>query len=482
MFTRGLLLITSLDAHPEGDHVPEATDANASTLSTKSWAFIRRHKYTLVVVLAALIVIPLVVHNVRNASQPRQGRFGRGNGGVSVSVATVGMGDIQVRIPALGTVTPLNTVTVRTQISGQLQKIAFQEGQTVQKGDFLAQIDPRPYETALKQLQGALRRDQALLADAQLSLQRDEELIKEDSVAQQQVDTQRALVEEYRGTVQADEAQIGTATLNLQYTHIVSPITGRIGLRQVDEGNYVTPGDPNGIAVVTQLEPITALFSIPEDDVAAVMEKIRDDVELRVDAYDRSNVNLLAVGKLLTVDNVIDTATGTIKLRAQFDNADRKLFPNQFVNIRLLQDVLHDQVTVPAAAVHRGAPGGTTSAFVYVVGDTGTASVRPVMLGAADGDLVAVTDGLTPGEIVVTEGGDRLRDGAAVILPADTPVHPTAPQQSTWGGQHRRGPPGANGGRERRGPPGSGGGPPGTGGRPSGAGAPAGSGAPTSDR
>ena len=425
------------------------------------WAFARRRKVALILLASVLALVFLVVKGIRNPPQPpgqqnrfnRQGggggRFGGGNFGnngggsnqnqpVAVSVATVSMGDIQIRIPALGTVTPLATVTVRTQINGQLQRIVFKEGQLVKQGDFLAQIDPRPYEAALAQAQGSLRKDKSLLADAKLDLQRFEELIKEDSVAQQQLDTQRALVEQYEGTIESDQAQIKTAQVNLAYTHIVSPVSGRIGLRQVDEGNYVTPGDTNGIAVVTQLQPITAIFAIPEDYVGAIMQRLYGGAEMQVEAFDKGNSTKLAVGKLLTVDNQIDVTTGTVKLRAQFENKDGKLFPNQFINIQLLQDTLHDQTVMPTAAVHRGAPNGVNSTFVYRIKEDSTAAVVPVKLGVADGETIGVLSGLSVGDVVVTEGGDRLRDGAPVELPANTPVH-TAPKQTAGTGRHRTG-------------------------------------------
>ncbi|HYM35680.1 MAG TPA: efflux RND transporter periplasmic adaptor subunit, partial [Steroidobacteraceae bacterium] len=331
------------------------------SLLRRAWAFVCQHKFlfiSLTVAIAAVVVVLLV----RHYSQTPEQRFGRGrggpNGGISVAVATVTTGDIVVRIPALGTITPLATVTVKTQINGQLQKIAFKEGQLVHEGDFLAQIDPRPYEAVLNQMNANMHRDEALLSDAELNLKRYEDLIKEDSVAQQQLDTQKSLVNQYRGTLQGDQAQIKTAMLNLQYARIVSPVTGRVGLRQVDEGNYVTAGDANGIVVVTQLRPITAIFSIPEDNVTSIMRRLHDGATLPVQAYDRSNSNKLADGKLLSIDNQIDATTGTFKLRAVFDNKDDMLFPNQFVNIQLLVNVLHDQIIMPNAAVHRGAPNG----------------------------------------------------------------------------------------------------------------------------
>ena len=394
-------------------------------------SFLRRHRTALVLLLSMLVCIFLLVRFVhyrqqqhqeqasaagQNRFRARPGSTGQ-NAPVAVSVATVATGDILVRIPALGTITPLATVTVKTQISGQLQKIFFTEGQLVKQGDPLALIDPRPYEAALSQTEGNLRRDQALLADARLTSTRYEDLIKEDSVAQQQVDTQRALVDQYIGTVAADEAQIRTAKINLIYCHISAPVTGRVGLRQVDQGNYVTPGDANGIVVITEMQPITALFPIPEDNVTKVMQRLHDGAVLTAEAYDRGNSARLAVGKVLTVDNQIDVTTGTVKLRALFDNKDNMLFPNQFVNIQLIVDDLKNQIVMPNAAVHRGAPNGVTTTFVYLVNPDNTVSVHPVTLGTVDGERVAVTAGLTPGAVVVTEGGDRLRDGALVQLP-----------------------------------------------------------------
>ena len=386
--------------------------------------FIARHwrALTIALVIVALLTgFVLYLRSKQPIAAPPRGRNGQ-NGPVAVSVATAVSGDIQVKIPALGTVTPLATVTVRTQIVGTLQKIFFTEGQFVHQNDALAQIDPRPYEAALQQMEGNLKRDQALLADARLDLKRYEGLVKEDSIAQQQLDTQRALVDQYAGTIQADEGQVKTAQVNLVYTHITAPVTGRVGLRQVDQGNYVTPGDTNGIVLLNQLQPITVIFTIPEDNVPAVMKQLHAGATLSVGAFDRTNAAKIADGKLLTVDNSIDVTTGTVKLRAQFDNADGALFPNQFVNIELLVDVLHNQVIMPNAAVRRGAPNGVTSTFVYLVNADRTVSVRPVTLGVVDGEKVAVTAGLKPGEVIVTEGGDRLREGARVTLPDSAPV------------------------------------------------------------
>jgi multidrug efflux system membrane fusion protein len=397
-------------------NVQENEAIGAEKPLTISDARVKRIGLIAVVIIALVLLLALVVRHRRMVAREREQNSQ--DAPMAVSVVPVSSGEIIVRIPGLGAVTPLATVTVRTQISGQLQKIAFTEGQLVHEGDFVAQIDPRPYQAALDQMKANLRRDQALLADARLDLKRYQDLIAEDSIAQQQLDTQRSLVAQYEGTVAGDEAQINTAALNLQYTHIVSPVTGRVGLRQVDQGNYVTPTDANGIVVITQLQPITAIFSVPEDFVPSIVRNLHDGATLTVEAYDRSNSNKLAVGKLLTLDNEIDSTTGTIKLRALFDNKDGLLFPNQFVNIQLISNVLRNQIVMPNAAVHRGAPNGVVGTFVYLVKADNTVAVRPVTLGTVDGERVAVLAGLAPGDLVVTDGGDRLRDGAAIVLPA----------------------------------------------------------------
>jgi membrane fusion protein, multidrug efflux system len=442
-----------------GSHIGELVtieqeDPQSLAPSRDSRPFIARHwrALTIALIIVALLVgFVLYLRTKQPVAAPPRGRNGQ-NGPVAVSVATAFSGDIQVKIPALGTVTPLATVTVRTQIIGTLQKIFFIEGQFVHQGDALAQIDPRPYEAALQQMEGNLKRDQALLADARLDLKRYEGLVKEDSIAQQQLDTQRALVDQYAGTIQADEGQVKTAQVNLVYTHIIAPVTGRVGLRQVDQGNYVTPGDANGIVLINQLQPITVIFSIPEDNVSAVMKRVQSGAALPVEAFDKPNVTKIADGKLLTVDNSIDITTGTIKLRALFENADSALYPNQFVNIQLLQDVLTNQIIMPNAAVRRGAPNGVASTFVYIVNADNSVSVRPVTLGVIDGERVAVTAGLKAGEVVVTEGGDRLRDGAQVQLPSSAPA-PGAKAPTTAGKPATPGTPGARRGKGRGKPP-----------------------------
>jgi len=412
--------------------------------------FLRTNRVALLVIAVVVVLIAVIVLMVKHRSQtavtsPGSGRGGQ-NGPVAVAVATVTAGDIQIRIPALGTVTTLANVTVRTQISGTLQKISFTEGQLVHAGDVLAQIDPRPYEAALQTAQGNLRRDQSLLTNARLDLTRYEGLVKEDSIAAQQLDTQRALVEQYVGSIESDEGQVKTAQVNLAYTRIVSPVSGRVGIRQVDQGNYVTPGDTNGIVVVNQVQPISVIFSIPEDNVSALLKKVREGATLKVAAYDRSDAVKLADGKLSTLDNAIDTTTGTVKLRAQFENADGSLFPNQFVNVSLLLDLLQNQLIMPISAVRRGAPNGVVSTFVYLVNADRTVAVRPVTLGTVDGERVAVASGVAAGDVVVTEGGDRLRDGASVQLPAAAPVPavgatsaaPAAAAAKREPGAHRR--------------------------------------------
>jgi membrane fusion protein, multidrug efflux system len=432
----------------------EREDPQFLAPSRDSRPFIARHwrALTIALIIVALLVgFVLYLRTKQPVAAPPRGRNGQ-SGPVAVSVATAFLGDIQVKIPALGTVTPLATVTVRTQITGTLQKILFTEGQFVHQGDALAQIDPRPYEAALQQMEGNLKRDQALLADARLDLKRYEGLVKEDSIAQQQLDTQRALVDQYAGTIQSDEGQVKTAQVNLVYTHVIAPVTGRVGLRQVDQGNYVTPGDANGIVLINQLQPITVIFSIPEDNVSAVMKRVQSGATLTVEAFDRTNATKIADGKLLTLDNSIDITTGTIKLRAQFDNTDSSLFPNQFVNIQLLQDVLTNQIIMPNSAVRRGAPNGVATTFVYVVDANSNVSVRPVTLGVIDGERVAVTAGLKAGEVVVTEGGDRLRDGAQVQLPSSTPA-PAAKAPTAAGKPAAPGTPGARRGKGRGKPP-----------------------------
>jgi multidrug efflux system membrane fusion protein len=329
-----------------------------------------------------------------------------------VVTANARAGDMPITLIGLGTVTPLATVTVQSQISGQIMHIAFKEGQTVKTGDPLIQIDPRPYQVALEQAQGALTRDKALLANAQVDLGRYQTLFAQDSIAEQQLATQKSLVVQDEGTVKTDQAQIDAQKLNLIYAHIVSPIAGRVGLQQVNVGNYVTPNEPNGLVVVTQMQPITVVFTLPEDQIPPLLKQVHAGATLAVTAFDRTNTHQLASGSLQSVDSQIDTTTGTIKLKAIFPNTDESLFPQQFVNVVLLLDTLHGATLIPQAAIQRGAPG----TYIYVVNADQTVSVRKVTLGPGDATNIAITQGLNSGETVVVDGTDKLKDGAKVQL------------------------------------------------------------------
>lgn len=389
---------------------------------------------TLWVILGLLLVGLLVWVLWPSASSTGNGRFGAG-GAQAVGVATATNGDMDITLNAPGTVTPLATVTVRPQVGGQIVKFFFTEGQLVKAGDPLALIDPRPFQAALAQAQGQLARDEATLRNAVVDLGRYKALAAQTAISQQQYATQAATVQSDQGVVKADQANVQTATINLGYTRITSPVDGRVGLRQVDIGNTVSAGQTNGIVVVTQEQPISVLFTVPEDNIGDIMSRVTAGAKLTVYAYDRGQTKLLATGSLATVDNQIDTTTGTVKLRAQFDNSHGELFPNQFVNVRLLVDTLHDQTLVPVAAVQRGAEG----TYVFVVtqeGGSKTVQQRVVTIGPGDARNVTITKGLKPGDTVVVDGADRLRDGAQVEVPnATAPIaRPSAAPTGTTGG------------------------------------------------
>lgn len=382
----------------------------------------------------------------------RGGRRGGADMPQAVGIASVGTGDMPVVLQGLGTVTPLATVTVKSQISGYLNAVKFREGQAVKAGDELAQVDPRPYEALLAQYQGTLARDQALLQNSKLDLARFQRLSQQDSISKQNVDTQGALVRQNEGTVAADQALVDQQRLNITYTHIVTPVDGRVGLRQVDQGNYISAGS-TAIVVVTQLHPISVIFTLPEDDVARVMRRVRAGAALQVRAYDRGDAHEIAVGRLDTVDNQIDTTTGTVKLRALFDNGDEELFPNQFVNAKLTVDTVRGAALVPNAAILQGTPG----TYVYLMDGDGKVAVRPIKTGETDGTRTVVTAGLAPGDRVVTDGTDRLKDGAEVRVTegaqasaadgktadgkatTDTKAADAAPQTPPEGGRRRGG-------------------------------------------
>jgi multidrug efflux system membrane fusion protein len=394
-------------------------------------------KVLLWLLLLAAIVGAAVVYLPKLSHQPKPGGRAVSGGATPVGVATAQKGDMPVTLSGLGTVTPLAMVTVKTQINGYLMSVGFEEGQHVKKGDFLAQIDPRPYQVALEQAQAQLAKDQAALKDAELDLKRYNTLVAQNSIATQTRDTQIATVGQDRAQIMLDQAQIDTQKLNLTYAHIISPVTGRVGLRQVDPGNYVQTSDANGIVVVTQLEPISVIFTLPEDNLPEVQKQFHAGATLPTTAYDRTGATQLAIGKLDTIDNQIDTTTGTVKLRAIFDNSDESLFPNQFVNIKLLVNTLRDAVLVPVSAIQRGAPG----TFVYLVKPNNTVGVQTVKLGPGDGQQVAVLSGLQPGARVVDDGADRLKDGAKITIapPAGSAAQPAAQKQGagSHAGHHR---------------------------------------------
>jgi multidrug efflux system membrane fusion protein len=385
----------------------------------------------------------------------------------TVRVAPATLGDMPLTIDALGTVTPFETVTIRTQIAGTLQNVGFTEGQIVKAGDFIAQIDPRPYEAALAQAQGQLAKDTALLGQAQGDLTRFQQLAKQDSIAQQQVADQIALVAQDKAAIATDQAMVKTAELNVAYTHIVSPVTGRVGLRLVDPGNYLQPSDANGIVVITQIDPISVMFTTPEDNLPRISARLNSGAKLPVTVLDRDNVHSLATGTLTTYDSQIDVTTGTIRMRATFANPDGVLFPEQFVNVRLLVDTMTGVTLAPNAAVQLGAAGN----FVYLLNDNSTVSKRDIVIGPNDGKRTVISSGLAAGDKVVIDGVDRLRDGAKVNV-VDNP--PIGAAQGSGQGQEQADPAGSGKGegqhhRHRHAQPGAGEDSPGAGAAPAGA-------------
>ncbi|WP_175186026.1 MdtA/MuxA family multidrug efflux RND transporter periplasmic adaptor subunit [Achromobacter animicus] len=387
-----------------------------------------------------LLVVAAIAWLVLRPSAKQGGPGGRAGGRppmaamanlpVPVRIATAAQQDIDIFLRSLGTVTAYNTVTVRSRVSGELVDVAFQEGQQVKAGDLLAQVDPRAFQVALDQARGTQMQNLAQLENARRDLQRYQALFKQDSIARQQVDTQAALVRQYEGTVKSDQANVDNAKLQLDYARITAPISGRLGLRQVDRGNLVSSADTNGLVVITQTQPISVVFTLPETQLPEVRAELAAGKTLTVDAYDRADTRRIATGTLETLDNQIDVATGTLKLKARFDNADDALFPNQFVNVRLHVLTRKDVTAIPTAAVQQGSAG----AFVFLVQDDNTIAVRQVKLGAINSGMVAVNEGLKPGDRVVTEGTDRLRAGAKVEILGGAEVIPATRDKTLGAG------------------------------------------------
>ncbi|HEX4268197.1 MAG TPA: efflux RND transporter periplasmic adaptor subunit [Steroidobacteraceae bacterium] len=400
---------------------PTADRQSTSVSDPQQQQASRRRRLAWIIGLAVLVVGMgwLIHHRIAAASKPqRSGRAAMMGGPMPVSVGKVGTADVPVVIEALGTVTPLATVQIRPQVTGPLIKIAFSEGQIIKAGELLAEIDPRPYQAALDSAQGQLEKDQAGLAGARIDLARYKRELQEDAVAAQTYTDQIATVHGDEAAVAADQASLETAKLNLSYTRMTSPVTGLVGLRDVDLGNLLQANQTQQVVTVTQMQPMSVLFSVPENDLTQVFQQLHQGGKLVAQAWDHDLQHLIATGTLSSVDNQINISTGTLNMRAMFDNKDLSLYPDQFVNIKLIVTTLKDQIVVPGSAVENG----PSSNFVYIVNPDHTVTMRTVATGPTAGNNIAITKGLTAGETVVTDGADQLRDGQQVLLPGEKPA------------------------------------------------------------
>ena len=414
---------------------------------------------SLLLVLVCLAILGgcawYLVHRNAETAQANGNGFGFGGGRratATVAFATATLADIPIRMEALGTVTPIAAATVRAQVAGVLTRINYTEGQTVKRGQPLVEIDPRPFQLALDQAVAQQARDQAELENARVILDRNRTLLSQDSIAQQDVDTQAATVKQLQGTVESDRAAASTARLNLEYSSVTAPISGRVGLRPVDIGNYVSSGDTNGIATITQLSPIDVVFTLPADSVTVIQQQVHGGNALPTTVLDRTRTKVLGQGTFLTLDNQIDTQTGTVRAKSRFENTDGVLFPNEFVNVQLQVDTLKQAVVVPTNAIRHGPQGD----FVFVIDQDNTAHITLVKVGPTSEDRVSIPEGLKAGDRVVTEGGDRLTDGSVVHLPGQQTGAPGAPPgegKKQWNGNGKRNGSGADGSGKRRRPP-----------------------------